>query len=71
VRDSLFLVIEVDRSVAASAAARDRLHSDFFIARLPEGLDTPLGHHGHRRRGRATRLVILPGAVARAAPAES
>jgi ATP-binding cassette subfamily B protein len=36
-----------------------------FVARLPEGLDTPLGHHGHRLSGGERQRLALARALLR------
>ena len=64
VRDSLvFGLAEVDE-VRLQALLRETGCTD-FIARLPEGLDTPLGHHGHRLSGGERQRLALARALLR------
>ncbi len=64
VRDSLtFGLGEVDEA-RLQRLLRETGCSE-FVARLPEGLDTPLGHHGHRLSGGERQRLALARALLR------
>ena len=62
------LVAHPDADRQAIERALALAHADTFVARLPQGLDTPLGEHGARLSGGQSQRLALARAFLRDAP---
>ena len=64
VRDNLVFGLAAVDQAQLDQLLRDTGCAD-FVARLPQGLDTPLGHHGHRLSGGERQRLALARALLR------